>query len=216
MTPMWRCGYAARKLSSGSTRAARRPCWTPSRTIPLPRMLMPAQGSFNSWLPAPNCKRSMGAMMTPWGSSTKPKRSSCGCRRRSPPTRTPRSAGPGNGYTTRSHSSPPTSQPSKHHTPLTIVHWPRTPPSRPIGRAQIELHRALAMVRSHDVQAGLRHASSTLAAVPAEHRQLFVLAPATAIYQAIPSTERRRPEVVEYHRQLTAARPMPAWTQPDA
>jgi hypothetical protein len=82
-------------------------------------------------------------------------------------------------------------------------------PARQISRCQVELHRALSIVRNRDPRVGVRHASETLAALATEHRRLFVLAVADDVLAAVPPNEHSQHYVHEY-RDLLAATRMPA------
>jgi hypothetical protein len=81
--------------------------------------------------------------------------------------------------------------------------------SRVISRAQIQMHRAMSLVRRGDVAEGTDLASMTLQSMPSEKRRQFVLAVASDTLEAVPKSVSNRPRVVEFRdliRDLTARR----------
>jgi hypothetical protein len=76
--------------------------------------------------------------------------------------------------------------------------------TRIISRSQIELNRSLSLIRGGHVQDGLRHASSTVAAVPASQLGQLILSVAADVWAAVPEAESRRPDALAYREQLTA------------
>jgi hypothetical protein len=79
-------------------------------------------------------------------------------------------------------------------------------PTQQVGRSQVELHRAACLVRDGHVADGVRHATDTLAGLPAPERGTFVLTVAEAVLAAVPAGAPARSEVVEYRDLLTASR----------
>lgn len=79
------------------------------------------------------------------------------------------------------------------------------PNTRVISRAQVELHRALALVLAGDVKAGVTHASTTLAAVPPGQLGQLVLTVADDVLTAVPQPVRANSCVTDYHDQLAHA-----------
>ncbi|WP_426509479.1 helix-turn-helix domain-containing protein [Dactylosporangium sp. McL0621] len=78
--------------------------------------------------------------------------------------------------------------------------------SRTISKAQLELHRALALIRSGEVGEGTRHATWALNTVPSNHLGQLVLLVADDVLRAVPESDRGRPNVVSYRDRLIAAR----------
>jgi hypothetical protein len=72
------------------------------------------------------------------------------------------------------------------------------PASFPRGRAQIELQRAICLVHEGDVAAGVGHARSVLAGLPAEHHNRPVDDLGQRVLEAVGASDRRRPAVTEY------------------
>lgn len=61
--------------------------------------------------------------------------------------------------------------------------------------AQVELHRAIGLVRSGDIPGGVEHAQQVVGRLPAGHRIATILELARSVEAAVPPTERRRPQV---------------------
>jgi len=64
--------------------------------------------------------------------------------------------------------------------------------------AQLELHRAMCLVRSGDVTEGTRHAQAVITNLPAAHRIRPILDLGRTVLAAIPPPERDRTRVQEY------------------
>ncbi|MGH3569735.1 MAG: hypothetical protein ACRDRH_27730 [Pseudonocardia sp.] len=75
------------------------------------------------------------------------------------------------------------------------------------GPAQIELQRALCLVRSGDPAEGARHAQAVITGLPVMHRLRPVADLGQKVFSAIPVSERRRSWAVEYHECLESALP---------
>jgi transcriptional regulator with XRE-family HTH domain len=72
------------------------------------------------------------------------------------------------------------------------------PPAHLRGPAQIQLHRALCLVREGDVTGGADSAHTTLTSLPAEHHTQPVVDLGQRVLDAVPMRARRRPAVTEY------------------
>jgi hypothetical protein len=79
------------------------------------------------------------------------------------------------------------------------------PMNRTISRAQIELHRAVALVRCGDVHMGLRHASTIVAGLPEQQIGQLVLTVAGHVLTAVPTDQCGKRQVLDYRRQLQDA-----------
>ncbi|MFF5262580.1 helix-turn-helix domain-containing protein [Actinomadura viridis] len=75
------------------------------------------------------------------------------------------------------------------------------------SRAQVDLHRAECLVKAGDVADGVEHARKVVDVLPHEHRTRLVLAMAESVAQAVPSSEAKRPAVVEYRELLALPAP---------
>ncbi len=64
--------------------------------------------------------------------------------------------------------------------------------------AQLELHRAMCLVRSGDVNEGARHAQAVIATLPAAHRIRPIVDLGRTVLGAIPPAQRDRPNIQEY------------------
>ncbi|MGH3570116.1 MAG: hypothetical protein ACRDRH_29740, partial [Pseudonocardia sp.] len=73
--------------------------------------------------------------------------------------------------------------------------------------AQIELQRALCLVRSGDPAQGAGHAQAIITGLPVMHRLRPVADLGLKVFSAIPMSERRRSWAVEYHECLESALP---------
>jgi hypothetical protein len=73
------------------------------------------------------------------------------------------------------------------------------------ARAQVRLHQAVGMVKNGDFQTGAAHACQILAELPDGQRTEMVLQVARSVAQAIPQTERRRPEATALRELLHSA-----------
>ncbi|MEU4341708.1 hypothetical protein AB0H00_10610 [Nocardia sp. NPDC023852] len=76
------------------------------------------------------------------------------------------------------------------------------PPHSRRGPVQIELQRALCLVRSGDPSQGTRYATMTLDGLPTEHRTRFVMGLGEQVLAAVRSDQRRTPAVRELHELL--------------
>jgi tetratricopeptide (TPR) repeat protein len=77
------------------------------------------------------------------------------------------------------------------------------PASYPRGPAQIELQRALCLVRSGDARAGARHAQATMASLPREQHNLPIIDLGRTVLRAVPAAAHRQPAVAEFHEYLS-------------
>lgn len=73
--------------------------------------------------------------------------------------------------------------------------------------AQIELQRALCLVRSGDLVQGTRHAQTTITNLPAMHRIRPVVDLGQKVFSVIPARERRHSWAREYHECLKSSFP---------
>lgn len=76
------------------------------------------------------------------------------------------------------------------------------PPHSRRGPVQIELQRALCLVRSGDPSQGTRYATTTLEGLPTEHRTRFVMGLGEQVLAAVASDQRRKPAAQELHELL--------------
>jgi hypothetical protein len=81
------------------------------------------------------------------------------------------------------------------------------PKTRTIARCQIHLHRARCLIIDGDTSDGLSHASHALVGIEVARRKQFVLAVADHVLEAVPATERARPEARELEDLLHESRP---------
>jgi tetratricopeptide (TPR) repeat protein len=72
------------------------------------------------------------------------------------------------------------------------------PASFPRGRVQMELQRALCLVRDGDLTAGVQHAHTTMSGLPAAHRNRPVDDLGRRILEAVPEPDRGRADVTEF------------------
>lgn len=70
------------------------------------------------------------------------------------------------------------------------------------GPAQIELQRALCMVRSGDVMPGVAHAEKVMAGVPKEHLNRTVSDIGWRVFSSVPIADRDRTNVQSFHAEL--------------
>jgi hypothetical protein len=70
--------------------------------------------------------------------------------------------------------------------------------------AQIKMIQAFARIQAGDVTEGVRHAQATYEALPTNNRWTMIDTLATQILHAIPSGERKRPDVVAFNELVTA------------
>lgn len=68
--------------------------------------------------------------------------------------------------------------------------------------AQVELHRAIGLVRSGDIPGGVDHAQQVVGRLPVGHRIATILELARSVEAAVPPTERRRPQVAALREML--------------
>jgi hypothetical protein len=71
--------------------------------------------------------------------------------------------------------------------------------------AQLELHRALCLIRGGDIAEGTNHARTVIAGLPAVHRIRPIIDLGRDMLTAIPQPEQRRPVVQEYREWLDAS-----------
>lgn len=69
------------------------------------------------------------------------------------------------------------------------------PAHRYLARAQVDLHQAMRLVYDGDVTAGVVHAEQVINELPVTHRTDDVIELVRSVVQAVPATERHRPEV---------------------
>jgi hypothetical protein len=78
--------------------------------------------------------------------------------------------------------------------------------SKPIGRGQVQPHRAACLVRDGDLAGGVGHAVATLQALPGHARGRLVLTVAEAVLTAVPPGQRDRGDAADYAHLLTTLR----------
>ncbi|GLW11141.1 hypothetical protein Misp01_62690 [Microtetraspora sp. NBRC 13810] len=75
-----------------------------------------------------------------------------------------------------------------------------------VYRANVELHRALCLVRARGVAEGVRHAAGMLDTVPAEYLSNHVLETGRMVLRAVPVEQRGRADVAEFGEFLAVGR----------
>jgi tetratricopeptide (TPR) repeat protein len=80
------------------------------------------------------------------------------------------------------------------------------PEARRVSRAQLELHRAVAMVRYGDIDGATQHASSILQTLPSEDSGQLVYGVARDVLAEVPTAGQNRPNVKALNEHLRAIR----------
>jgi hypothetical protein len=89
------------------------------------------------------------------------------------------------------------------------------PPSMFRGRAQVQLHQAMRLVRTGDLNTGIGHARQAVHDLSDTQRIQAILEVARSVVRAVPDTEQHRPDVAEL-RELSALPSHPSTGTPPA